>query len=121
MLSLGVSSVILTIHIINIYFKPEEDEIPLYLKVLAKITARISFFNKERCCCKKSDSKVSDAVLENEDKKREIDAGNENIEESLTWQEIAKKMDILLFCVYSFLFISLTMGFIIIMGIGSSM
>ncbi|XP_048775587.2 acetylcholine receptor subunit beta-type unc-29-like [Ostrea edulis] len=74
MLSLGVSSVILTIHIINIYFKPEEDEIPLYLKVLAKITARISFFNKERCCCKKSDSKVFDAVLENEDKKREIDA-----------------------------------------------
>ncbi|XP_048778881.1 acetylcholine receptor subunit beta-like [Ostrea edulis] len=107
MLSLGISSVLFTIHILTIHFKPEEEEIPGYLRTFAKFT-----------CCKSKDTKVS--VIAVSEKENEVNKQNtEKENREFTWQEIAKKIDALLFWMYAFMFALLSLVFGIIMTIGS--
>jgi hypothetical protein len=111
MLGLGVSSVFFTIYVLSIHFKPEEEEIPGYLRKFAKFSCR-------RCCCKSDDTKVS--VINISEKENEVN--HQNVEKEyadITWQMVAKKIDILLFWMYALMFVLLSVIFVIVMTIGS--
>ncbi|XP_062589969.1 acetylcholine receptor subunit beta-like [Saccostrea cucullata] len=119
MLALGVSAVLFAIYVINIHLKPEEEEIPRYLQFIAKISSTVCCFKEIGCCCKKDKTEVTViSDTENEDV-RKLGKGYEENEKSFTWQETAKIMDMLLFRIYFFMFILMTLAFVIIMAIGS--
>jgi hypothetical protein len=121
MLALGVTSVLLTIHILDIYFKSEEEEITGCLRVFVKFSSRVYCRNGARCC-KKGDTSVSTfAVTEKEGGMDIQHIDKENIEETLTWQEVAKRMDEFLFSLYIALFIICTAILLIMFIIGFSM
>ncbi|XP_061164530.1 acetylcholine receptor subunit beta-like [Saccostrea echinata] len=119
MLALGVSAVLFAIYVINIHLKPEEEAIPGYLRSIAKLSSKVCCLKEIGCCCKKDKTKVTViADTENENMSK-VSKGYEENEQSFTWQEIAKIMDMLLFRIYLFLFIFMTLAFVIIMTIGS--
>jgi hypothetical protein len=111
MLSLGVSSVLLTIYVLSIHFKSEEEEIPGYLRTLANFSCTV--------CYRNDGTKVSViTVSEKENEANKQNTEKENTE--LTWQDIAVTIDALLFWMYACMFLLLSLIFGIIMAMGSS-
>ncbi|XP_048775589.1 neuronal acetylcholine receptor subunit alpha-3-like [Ostrea edulis] len=121
MLAFGVTSVLLTIHILDIHFKPEDKKIPGYFRAFMKFSSRVCCWHEAKCCNKGHTEVSVIAVTEKENEVNRKNSDIENTEESFTWQEIAKKMDEFLFFMYASIFIVFTVIFVIIMMIGSSM
>ena len=126
MLALGVASVFLTICILNIHFKPDNEELPGYCRAFVKVSSTV-FCWKEASCCKKARRNVSVVGVTEEQievgtqklktEKQNLEA--ENNEESVTWQEVAKRMDQFFFNMYAFTYVFCTLIFVILMIIGS--
>ncbi|XP_062589972.1 acetylcholine receptor subunit beta-like [Saccostrea cucullata] len=122
MLGTGVISVLLTIHIIDINFTSDEEEIPNYLQNITRIISKIVCWKSNTNCCGRSNSSISvinvkSMDVEMDSKKTSVDSNVEK-KEDLSWQEIAKILDIFLFRAYLFIVIMLSIMFIGIMYLG---
>jgi hypothetical protein len=128
MLALGVTSVFLTICVLNIHFKPEDENITGYCRTFVKLSSNVFCWN-EASCCKKGKRKISAVgVTEKQNEvgmqKLQTEIQNlqaENDDQPVTWKEVAKKMDRFLFIMYASVFVFFTVIFVILMIIGSSM
>ncbi|XP_062606167.1 neuronal acetylcholine receptor subunit alpha-3-like [Saccostrea cucullata] len=124
MLGMGVISVLLTIHIIDINFTSEEEEISGCMRKITKIISKLVCWKGCGTCCKGRNSSVSVINV----KRINVHLGSKKVEgnmdddvedEDFSWQEIARILDIFMFRVYLFLVIMLSVAFIGFMSWGS--
>lgn len=121
MLGCGVSTVLLTIHIIDLYLTPEEEKIPKYLLTLTKSLSKLVCWKHGRICGNENQASVSVINVKNGDLEPETLKGHLedcNKEDAISWKIAAKVLDIFLFRVYIILVLSLSAVFICLMYLG---
>ena len=102
MLSMGVTSVLLTIYILKCHHSPEDKPVPNYLRKFCVIA-------KKDCCCKRrnvveeADGKVS------EDTKPRVPVS----ETELTWPEVTEILDKFFFKLYAVVLTLLTFAVLV--------
>lgn len=115
-LVLGVISVCLTIFVLNLQFRPEEEEVPKWLKKITKsCLLRLICMKTCKSCCKSSkvvDSRMIEkkAIIKLKDLQTDNQPEVEDTEEKmeLTWQQLSKIMDNVFFNVYITLIAAVT-------------
>lgn len=109
MLSMGVTSVLLTIYILKCHHSPEDKPIPNYLKRFCELVGKISCI-----CCKKKN------VVDGQDIEEKVKAPIENKEPELTWQEVTKILDNFFFKLYAVILFLLTFSVLLALIINYS-
>jgi hypothetical protein len=106
-LFLGVVSVCLTIFVLSLHFKPEEEKIPEWVKTLTNsCLIRVAWMKKCGSCSK--GSKVDEAHLTDTtilkkltvDEKNDLNTTEGKSDQELTWQHLSKIMDRVFFNIY---------------------
>lgn len=94
---LGTLSVMATITLLNIYYREDSEPIPKFLQICHRIKVKV---RKALCCCCKPKCKKSKVDNEETDGKnghveKELDLVEEDEEDNLNWQIVAKSLDFL--------------------------
>lgn len=106
-LSLGVVSVCLTIFVLSLHFKPEEEKIPEWVKTLTNsFLIRVACMKKCGSCSR--GSKVDEAHLSDTtmlkklkvDEKNDLTSADGKSDQELTWQQLSEIMDRVFFNIY---------------------
>ncbi|XP_052076874.1 acetylcholine receptor subunit beta-like [Mytilus californianus] len=115
LLGMEIVSVILTVMILDCYHTDGSTEIPKYLRLfMEKIISRLICWKCKSGCSLKQ-SKNGNSVMDISELKcdKEIDCYSVDNNEELSWQNIAKMLDIFCFRLYLIAFIVITVLFIL--------